>query len=100
MWLEGNLQYRRKTKRPAVLGSKEGTTQGRLIRVDGLIYSHFKHLFPPPLPPPPPPPPIVLNFRRMQIIGYTKTVIVQLLESNPPTLPAFMGQAEEMGMLR
>eukprot|EP00903_Cladosiphon_okamuranus_P007209 g6998.t1 len=35
-----------------------------------------------------------------QIIGYTKTVITQLLESNPPNLPAFMGQAEEMGMLR
>ncbi|CBN76535.1 conserved unknown protein [Ectocarpus siliculosus] len=35
-----------------------------------------------------------------QIIGYTKSVIVELLESNPPNLPAFMGQAEEMGMLR
>eukprot|EP00752_Nemacystus_decipiens_P001315 g1305.t1 len=35
-----------------------------------------------------------------QIIGYTKTVIMQLLDSNPPNLPAFMGQAEEMGMLR
>ncbi|CAM9989907.1 unnamed protein product [Pylaiella littoralis] len=35
-----------------------------------------------------------------QIIGHTKSVIEQLLEVNPPTLPAFMGQAEEMGMLR
>ncbi|CAM9820471.1 unnamed protein product [Scytosiphon promiscuus] len=35
-----------------------------------------------------------------QIIGYTKSVIVDLLDSSPPNLPAFMGQAEEMGMLR
>lgn len=66
--------------------------------VRGLIPSPFFSPFP--LPPPPPPPPAVLDFRRVQIIGYTKTVIMQLLESNPPNLPAFMGQAEEMGMLR
>lgn len=35
-----------------------------------------------------------------QIIGYTKSVVLELLYSNPPNLQAFMGQAEEMGMLR
>lgn len=69
-----------------------------LAKVQLGLFSHPR----PPRPPSPPP----ARCRRMlrlvpsQIIGYTKSVLVELLESSPPNLQAFMGQAEEMGMLR
>lgn len=35
-----------------------------------------------------------------QIIGHTKGSIEEILDGNPPNLQAFMGHAEEIGMLR